>query len=61
MRRDTVDLPHQFTDERLAAVVPSVVGDAAVGDLFFGRAGHASDHMSEIEDGWRQVSNNFQQ
>ncbi len=27
-RQDTVDLLHQFTDEQLAAAVPTVVGDA---------------------------------
>ena len=41
-RQDTVDLLHQFTDDQLAATVPTVVGDGIVGDLFAGRAGHAS-------------------
>ena len=53
-RQDTVDLLHQFTDEQLAAPVPTVVGDATAGDLFAGRAGHATEHMSWIEEGWRQ-------
>jgi hypothetical protein len=53
-RQDTVDLLDQFTDEQLAAVVPSVVGDAPVSAIFAGRAGHAADHISEIEAGWRQ-------
>src|SRR5262249_27656722 len=53
-RQDTVDLLHQFTDEQLAASVPTVVGDQAVGDLFAGRAGHATWHITWIEEGWRQ-------
>jgi hypothetical protein len=53
-RQDTLNLLHQFTDEQLAAVVPSVVGEATAGDIFAGRAGHATEHMREIEDGWRQ-------
>ena len=53
-RQDTVDLLHQFTDEQLAAPVPTVVGDATAGDLFAGRAGHATEHITSIEEGWRQ-------
>jgi hypothetical protein len=53
-RQDTVDLLHQFTDEQLATPVPTVVGDATAGDLFAGRAGHATEHITEIEEGWRQ-------
>jgi DinB family protein len=53
-RQDTLDLLRQFTDEQLAAPVSSPVGDAVAGDLFFGRAGHAAEHISEIEEGWRQ-------
>ena len=53
-RQETVNLLHQFTDEQLAAPVPTVVGDATAGDLFAGRAGHATEHMSWIEEGWRQ-------
>jgi len=53
-RQDTVDLLHQFTDEQLAAPVPTVVGDQAAGDFFAGRAGHAAEHMSSVEEGWRQ-------
>jgi hypothetical protein len=53
-RQDTVDLLHQFTDEQLAAPVPTVVGDQAAGDVFAGRAGHAAEHMSSIEEGFRQ-------
>jgi len=53
-RQDTVDLLRQFTDEQLAAPVPSVVGAATAGDLFAGRAGHATEHMSSIEEGLRQ-------
>ncbi|HEY6407649.1 MAG TPA: hypothetical protein VIY29_09290, partial [Ktedonobacteraceae bacterium] len=53
-RQDTVNLLHQFTDEQLAALVPSVVGDATTSDLFAGRAGHAAEHITSIEEGFRQ-------
>ena len=53
-RQDTVDLLHQFTDEQLAAPMPTVVGDQAAGDLFAGRAGHAAKHMTWIEEGFRR-------
>ena len=53
-RLELLDLLHQFSDEQLAAVVPSVVGEATASDIFAGRAGHATEHMTEIEDGWRQ-------
>jgi hypothetical protein len=53
-RQDTLDLLRQFTDEQLAAPVPTVVGDQSAGALFAGRAGHATQHMSWIEEGWRQ-------
>jgi hypothetical protein len=51
-RQDTVDLLHQFTDDQLAALVPTVVGDQTAGDLFAGRAGHAATHMTWIEEGF---------
>ena len=53
-RQDTVDLLHQFTDDQLAAPVPTVVGDQAAGDLFAGRAGHATEHITSIEEGFRR-------
>ena len=53
-RQDTVNLLHQFTDDQLAAPMPTVVGDAAAGDLFAGRAGHAAEHITSIEEGFRQ-------
>jgi hypothetical protein len=52
-RQELVDLLNQFTDEQLAASIPSVVGEATAGDVFVGRAGHAAEHMTEIEEGWR--------
>ncbi len=52
-RQDTVDLLHQFTDDQLAARVPTVVGDQAAGDLFAGRAEHATEHITSIEEGFR--------
>jgi hypothetical protein len=53
-RQDTMQLLRQFTDEQLAAAVPSVVGEATAGDIFAGRAGHATEHITEIEEGWRR-------
>lgn len=53
-RQDTLGLLRQFTDEQLAATIPSVVGDATTGDLFAGRSGHAAEHMTAIEEGLRQ-------
>jgi hypothetical protein len=53
-RQELVDLLRQFTDEQLAAVVPTVVGNQTAGDLFAGKAEHAATHMSWIEEGWRQ-------
>jgi hypothetical protein len=53
-RQDTVNLLHRFTDDQLAAPVPTVVGDQAAGDLFAGRAGHAAEHITSIEEGFRR-------
>ena len=53
-RLELLDLLHQFTDEQLAAPVPTVVGEQAAGDLFAGRAEHATGHITWIEEGWRQ-------
>jgi hypothetical protein len=53
-RQDTLDLLHQFTDEQLSSSVPTVVGEQTAGDFFAGRAGHATEHMSSVEDGLRQ-------
>ena len=53
-RQDTLGLLGQFTDERLAAPTPTVVGAQAAGDLFAGRAWHATEHMSSVEEGLRQ-------
>ena len=53
-RQDTLDLLHHFTDERLATAVPTVVSDQTAGDLFAGRAAHATEHISWIEEGLRQ-------
>jgi hypothetical protein len=53
-RQDTLDLLRQFTDEQLAASVPMVVGAQAAGELFAGRAGHATEHMTSVEEGLRQ-------
>ena len=53
-RQETLDLLHQFTDDQLAAPVPTVVGDQATSALFAGRAGHAAEHMTSVEEGFRQ-------
>ena len=52
-RQDTVNLLHQFTDDQLTALVPTVIGEQTVGDLFAGRAGHAATHITWIEEGFR--------
>jgi hypothetical protein len=53
-RQETLDLLQQFTDDQLAALVPTVVGEQTAGDLFAGRAGHAAMHITWIEEGFRQ-------
>jgi hypothetical protein len=53
-RQDTLDLLRQFTDEQLAASVPTVVDEQTVGDVFAWGAGHPTDHMTWIEEGFRQ-------
>ena len=53
-RQETVNLLHQFTDDQLATPVPTVISDQAAGDLFAGRAGHAAEHITWIEEGFRQ-------
>lgn len=53
-RQDTLDLLRQFTDEQLATLVPAVVGEQTVGDVFGWGVRHPSDHMTWIEEGWRQ-------
>ena len=53
-RQETLDLLQQFTDDQLAAPVPTVVRDQSAGDLFAGRAGHATEHITSIEEGFRQ-------
>ena len=53
-RQDALDLLRQFTDEQLAAPVPTVVGEQTVGDVFAWGVGHPTDHMTWIEEGLRQ-------
>jgi hypothetical protein len=53
-RQDTLDLLHQFTDNQLAAPVPAVIGGQTAGDLFAGRAEHAAQHITWIEEGFRR-------
>jgi hypothetical protein len=53
-RQDTLDLLRQFTDEQLTAPRPGIVGEATAADIFAGRAGHATDHMTSVEEGLRQ-------
>jgi DinB superfamily len=53
-RQETVNLLHQFTDDQLVAPVPTVGGERAAGDLFAGRAEHAAEHITSIEEGLRQ-------
>lgn len=53
-RQDTLDLLRQFTDQQLAASVPTVIADQPAGELFAGRAGHATEHMAAVEEGLRR-------
>jgi hypothetical protein len=53
-RQETLHLLHQFTDDQLAAPVASVVGEQAAGDFFAGRADHAREHITSVEEGLRQ-------
>jgi hypothetical protein len=53
-RQETVDLLQQFTDDQLAALVPTFIGGQTAGDLFAGVAGHAATHMTWIEEGFRK-------
>jgi hypothetical protein len=53
-RLELLDLLRQFTDEQLAASVPTVVGEGVAGDIFAGRAEHATEHMTSVEEGLRQ-------
>jgi hypothetical protein len=48
--QDTLDLLYQFSDEQLAAAVPTVVREQSAGDLFAGRAGHVTEHMRLVEE-----------
>ena len=53
-RQETLHLLHQFTDDQLAAPVASVVGEQAAGYFFAGRAEHAAEHITSVEEGLRQ-------
>ena len=54
-RQETVDLLQQFTDDQLATLVPTVIDDQAADGLFAGRAGHAAEHITWIEEGFRDT------
>jgi len=34
--------------------MPTVVGDGVAADIFAGRAGHATEHMTLVEEGLHQ-------
>jgi hypothetical protein len=53
-RQETLALLNQFTDEQLAAPVPTVIRDVAAAELFAGNAGHATGHMTLVVDGLRR-------
>ena len=53
-RQDTEDLLQQFTDEQLAASLRTPIGDEIAGNMFAGRAEHAVEHMTSVEEGLRQ-------
>jgi DinB superfamily len=54
-RQETLDLLQQFTDDQLTTSVPAIIGDQTAGDLFAGRAGHAAEHITWIEEGFRDT------
>jgi hypothetical protein len=49
-----LDLVSKFTDAQLEAMVPTVLGDASASVIFAGRVGHATQHMTSVEEGLRQ-------
>ena len=53
-RQDTLGILQQFTDDRLAGPVPTVVCDQSASELFIGRASHATDHITWIQEGFRR-------
>jgi hypothetical protein len=53
-RQDSLALLSQFTDEQLAAPVPTVVGEQTSGDFFASRASHAATHLAWISEGLHQ-------
>ena len=53
-RQELLDLLQQFTDAQLASSTPMVTGERAVGDVFAGKAGHATEHITLVEEGLRQ-------
>ena len=53
-RQELLDLLQQFTDAQLASSAPMVTGERAVGDVFAGKAGHATEHITLVEEGLRQ-------
>jgi hypothetical protein len=55
-RQETVDLLQEFTDDQLAAPMPpQPSGDRSAGELFASHARHAAEHMTLIEEGWREA------
>ncbi len=54
-RQETLDLLQQFTDDQLATPMPpQPSGDRSAGDLFASHARHAAEHITWIEEGFRQ-------
>jgi DinB superfamily len=54
-RQETLDLLQQFTDDQLATPMPTQPsGDRSAGDLFASHARHAAEHITWIEEGFRQ-------
>lgn len=54
MREDTLTLLQEFTNEKLTALVPTVVDEQTVGSMFTGRAGHEATHIKWIEEGFQE-------
>jgi len=57
-RQETLQLLGRFTDSQLAARSPvAFLADTTAGDLFAANAQHATAHMTWIEEGFRESSN----
>lgn len=49
-REDTLTLLQEFTDEKLTALIPTVVHPQTIDNMFIGRAGHEANHIQWIQE-----------